>query len=329
MDDISMPDAPIQYRCEQAVSRLLKSRGLQFNSLSEVPLPQIRHNQRGAFPDMRMVHLATALRESFLGKPILKDLLCTRVGYQGPSTAHYIPRPLGSYDCIFIFCVGGRGWLEINGKTYLIEKHGAFLIPPHTPHKYGADPDHPWANYWIHFQGKQVPDYVSIINSEAGNPAFHIHLHQLTTGMIEQLYQHMSQVHTYSGLVAASGVLAQLLGNIQLNMRAAEKRPRTAEENIDRTVTFMSQNLSCKLSLKELANIAGMSVNHYGTMFARRYENSPIDYFNRLKMQRACELLKTSDFRISEIGEQLGIEDPYYFSRLFKKIMGVPPKHYR
>src|SRR5690606_40995788 len=56
---------------------------------------------------------------------------------------------------------------------------------------------------------------------------------------------------------------------------------------------------------------------------------SPIEYFNHLKIQHACQLLQFSDRRIFEIALAIGIEDPYYFSRLFSTQMGISPKQYR
>ncbi|MDF7822671.1 AraC family transcriptional regulator [Pontiellaceae bacterium B12227] len=292
-------------------------------------MSDLRHAQRGAFPDMRMAYLAAALRKAFLEKPITGELLCTRVGYQGVSPAHYIPRPAGSYDCILIYCTEGRGWLEIDGQVRTVGKHDAFLLPQHIPHTYGADPGNPWANYWIHFQGRQALEFADLIAPESGSPVIHLPRHHEIVACIEQLYQFMSNVHTYSTLVAATGALSQLLGVIQLRMRASEQCSRTADENIDKSVEFMHRNLARKLTLKELANIAGMSPNHYGALFGKRYYSTPIDYFNRLKIQRACELLSTTNLRVSEVGGQLGFPDPYYFSRLFKKIMGLSPRTYR
>jgi AraC-like DNA-binding protein len=52
-------------------------------------------------------------------------------------------------------------------------------------------------------------------------------------------------------------------------------------------------------------------------------------YFNHLKMQRACQLLQFTGLRIKEIAAEFGFEDPYYFSRLFTKTMGVSPTDYR
>lgn len=329
MDYIPKIMNSMQSRCEEEVGKRLKKAGVSFASLSEIALRELRHAQRGAFPDMRMAHLASHLRDEFLEKPILRDLLCTRVGYQGPSSAHYIPRPVGSYDCILIFCTAGRGWLQIDEQEWLVEKHNAFLIPQHVPHAYGADPDDPWANYWIHFQGRQTREYSRLIVPDSGHPVIHLGRQHEMIAMIEQLYQYMGHVHTYSALVAAAGALSQLLGVIQMRMRASERRSRTADENIDKTVEFMRRNLARKLTLKELATLAGMSPNHYGVLFGKRHDSPPIDYFNRLKIQRACELLTTTGLRVGEVGELLGFPDPYYFSRLFKKIMGISPRNYR
>ncbi len=311
------------------ISELLIKSGVYFKNLSDIPLRTIRHTQRGAFPGMRMIYLAPNLRETGLKSPILEDLLCTRVGFQGPSSAHYIPRPGGSYDYILICCTEGRGWLEMKGQEWVVNKNEAFLIPQHTPHIYGADPDDPWSNYWVHFQGRQAAAYARLITPNRGSPVIHLYRRQELVTCIEQLYQHMSNVHTPSTLIAGSGALGQLLSVIQFRTRAAGQTSRTADENIDRTIEFMHKNLEKQLRLNDLAKIAGMSPNHFGVLFSRRYQNTPIDYFNHLKIQKACELLKTTNLLISEIGEALGCADPYYFSRLFKKIMGVSPRKYR
>lgn len=319
----------LQSRCEAEVTELLKKSGVRVSTLSEIPLRQIRHAQRGAFPDMRMAHLAANLRDQFLKQPILKDLLCTRVGFQGPSPAHYIPRPAGSYDAIFIYCTSGRGWLEIGGREWTINPRDAFFIPAHLPHKYGADPDDPWANYWVHLQGRQTAAYADLITSGKKEPVIHLHRHEEMIACIEQLFQYMSNVHTTPALIAASGALSQLLSLIQLRMNTAEPKSRTSEENLERTIDFMHKNLGKRLTLAQLAKIASISPNHYGALFSKRYNHAPMEYFQRLKIQKACELLSTTNRQISEIGETLGFSDPYYFSRAFKKVMGIPPRDYR
>lgn len=314
---------------KEQIQALLKKTGVHYTVLEQLPLSTLRHAQRGAFPNMRMTHIAPSIREASLKTPILSDLLCTRVGYQGPSPAHYIPRPSGSYDHILIYCTAGKGWLEMDNQQWQIEKNEAFLIPAHKAHSYGAATENPWSNYWLHFQGKQAKDYTSLLTPDPGSPVIRPdHCEDLTAAM-EQLYRHMKEVHNRPNLVAASGALSRLLTLFQLRMHSAGKKNQSAEHRVDDSIDFMQNNLDSRLQLNELARIAGMSPNHYGALFMQRHQHSPIDYFNRLKVQKACELLLTSNQRVNEIAESLGFADPYYFSRLFKKIMGKSPRHYR
>jgi AraC-like DNA-binding protein len=54
-----------------------------------------------------------------------------------------------------------------------------------------------------------------------------------------------------------------------------------------------------------------------------------MDYFIHLKIQNACKLLYLTDMTVREVSFELGYDDPYYFSRLFKKVMGISPMQYR
>lgn len=316
-------------QCEREVVELLEAAGVRCSNLSDIPLRTIRHTQRGAFPDMRMVLLPPRIRDTALNKPILEDLLCTRVGFQGPSPAHYIPRPTGSYDCILIICTEGTGWLQVGDREWTIQKNDAFLIPQHVPHTYGADPDDPWSNYWVHFQGRQSTAHTALLAPDPTEPVCHPYRIGEVIACVEQLYRYMSDVHTHSSLIAGSGALSQLLGLIQLRMHSAERTVWSTEGSIEKSIEFMHKNLRARLTLQRLASVTGLSPNHYGAVFKKCHDHTPIDYFNRLKIQKACELLKTTDRRISEIAESLGFDDPYYFSRLFKKVMSLSPRQYR
>ena len=55
----------------------------------------------------------------------------------------------------------------------------------------------------------------------------------------------------------------------------------------------------------------------------------PIDYFIHLKMQKACQLLYADGVKIKAVASDLGYDDPYYFSRIFKKYIGTSPEQYR
>ena len=89
------------------------------------------------------------------------------------------------------------------------------------------------------------------------------------------------------------------------------------------------KNIGKKLSISEIAEHTGYSVSHFSTIFNHRTGHSPVNYFNLLKIQHACYLIDCTDIKINQVCHKIGIEDCYYFSRLFSKIMGMSPSKYR
>jgi AraC-like DNA-binding protein len=83
------------------------------------------------------------------------------------------------------------------------------------------------------------------------------------------------------------------------------------------------------LTLEEIARQVNLSPSHFSFIFKKKTGFSPIEYFNHLKIQKACQYLLFTDLRIKEISSELGIDDQYYFSRLFTKVMGFAPNDYR
>ena len=91
----------------------------------------------------------------------------------------------------------------------------------------------------------------------------------------------------------------------------------------------MKENIGRKLSIQEIAEHLGYSSTFFSSLFSQRTGYPPLNYFNMLKIQEACNMLKSDEIRINQVCCKIGIEDAYYFSRLFKKIMGMSPKDYR
>ena len=98
---------------------------------------------------------------------------------------------------------------------------------------------------------------------------------------------------------------------------------------VKKTEETMKENISKRLTTDEIANRFQYSSSHYTAIFKKMTGMSPIDYFIRLKIHYACQLLTQSDHKIKDIAEKTGYDDPYYFSRLFKQVMGKSPKDYR
>ena len=78
----------------------------------------------------------------------------------------------------------------------------------------------------------------------------------------------------------------------------------------------------------ELIKLSGLSYSYFKKLFIIKYGCPPVKHITKLKINRACELLRTGKFNITEVSHLCGFENVYYFSNVFKKLIGVSPKNY-
>lgn len=83
------------------------------------------------------------------------------------------------------------------------------------------------------------------------------------------------------------------------------------------------------ISLQETAECVGVSVGYLSTIFKREYNQSFVDYVNETKMEYACRLLEEGELMVMEIAYRLGYENAYYFSKVFRKYIGMSPTDYQ
>jgi len=82
-------------------------------------------------------------------------------------------------------------------------------------------------------------------------------------------------------------------------------------------------------SVEDIAVRTGISQVHLRRLFKTARNTSPVRYVNYLRLEKAKNMLTASNFTIAEIALSVGFRDPYYFSRLFKKEVGITPMEYR
>lgn len=203
------------------------------------------------------------------------------------------------------------------------------MIPSGVPHKYRADESSPWSIYWLHFTGLQSKLFQS--PSIAVNE---IHTGENTRNdrrirLFEEIYQTLSMGYSRENLEYASVCLWYLLGSFQFIPQFERIRTIQQTDIIEKSILYMHEHLRENISLQELASHCGYSVSHFSLVFRRKTTRSPIEYFLDLKMQQACQMLDFTNKRIKEIATELAFDDPFYFSRLFKRMIGISPIDYR
>lgn len=263
--------------------------------------------------------------------PLASSIYITDIGYYPKAFHHYRSRkePIDQY--VFIYCTDGKGWFEINGKHYNVKCNQYFILPEGIPHTYAADEKEPWTIYWIHFCGSfaryfaydcvtpqdVTPNMASRINSRIN--------------LFEDIFNTLKTSFAIENIRYAMATFYHYLASLRFiqQYRDADKSSQHNNEIINVVIHFFEENIEKHITLKEITEFSGLSSSRLSGLFKEKTGHSPLSYFNFMKMRKACDLLDNTDLKLNQISMKLGIDDPYYFSRLFSNIMGLSPKVYR
>lgn len=96
-----------------------------------------------------------------------------------------------------------------------------------------------------------------------------------------------------------------------------------------KAVEYLHAHYSEQVTLNEVAEHTFVSTYYISRMFKREMGKNFVDYLNEIRVEKAKEMLKDVRFKTYEIAEKVGIPDAHYFSRMFKKYVGITPTEYR
>ena len=261
---------------------------------------------------------------------LVSQLYPTDIGRYPRARGHLRRRERGAAENILILCTSGSGWFEIHGRRQSLQAGQMLLLPKDVPHAYGASARNPWSILWVHFLGDDAPFFFTLLETGSHVVPVGRPLMNRCSRLFTDAFSALSGGFTQAGVICAAQAIRHMLGLLFFQNRAfhpATKAPAT--ENIERVLRFMRDHVDATLTVQAMAKEAGLSVTHFSRLFSRQTSFAPVEYFIHLKMQRACRFLTLTNASVKEIAAHIGYDDPYYFSRLFRKVMGEPPAHYR
>ena len=91
---------------------------------------------------------------------------------------------------------------------------------------------------------------------------------------------------------------------------------------------YISQNLNQRLSLNDVAAVFNFTPKYLSQLFAQWGESGFLEFVTAARVNAAKDLMAATDLKIYEISERVGFESAFYFSKVFKKLEGIPPKAY-
>jgi AraC-like DNA-binding protein/mannose-6-phosphate isomerase-like protein (cupin superfamily) len=284
---------------------------------------------REGFPGQRLTVIPASVVRQAMRLPIVRELYVTDIGHFPVAPGHFVRRSRGSRETILIYCTRGQGWCELGGREWQIRDGWALMIPPGTPHGYGAHGEEPWGIWWAHFGGSQAAAFREVLGVSVEQPVLYAPHVSHVGGAFEEAYGHLDGGYSENTLLGLSTCLTRILGLLKLHQRSPSARRRDGETRVHRSIAYMRDNLDQPLRLADLATVAEMSPTHFSGVFRKLTGTPPCHFFTQLKVRRACELLDSTPRSISSVARDVGFADQFHFSRVFKQIVGRSPMRYR
>lgn len=263
--------------------------------------------------------------------PLTVVLHITDIGYYPKAMYHYCERkqPISQY--VFIYCIEGAGHYGVRGNKYHVRANQYFILPANEPHWYEADKKAPWTIYWVHFKGTLAPSYAnySLAPTEIA-PEINSRIKE-RLDIFEEIFNTLKDGYCMENLRYATTLFHYFLGSLRFiqQFRKANSNAIDDGNRIEGAIHYMKENLEKHVTLQAIADYVGYSPSHFSAVFKQKTGHSPLAYFNLLRIQQACFILDETDMKINQVCHKIGIDDTYYFSRLFHKLMGQSPRAYR
>jgi len=124
------------------------------------------------------------------------------------------------------------------------------------------------------------------------------------------------------------GLLYALLNQVRRVERQRES-PARMHPTVRRAAAFVDRNLASALDARSIAAHVGVSVSYLGALFRAQFQTGPMQYVQRARLGLARRLLADPYLTVQQVAHACGYEDANYFSRLFRKVLGLSPTEYR
>jgi len=236
-------------------------------------------------------------------------------------------RPNGRLDFQLIYIATGTAHFSILGDLHIIPEGSLVIYPPHQAQYYQYTLSENPEIYWLHFSGADIDNYMNnlgFIGGEQYNIGIKSEYITIFEKIIRELQVKRAHFFELSNLYAL-----ELLSLMSRNMSEGGLNIHIINEQIQKVIELIHKNFRSKRNVNEYAKLCNISTCWFIHCFKAYTGMTPQQYITAIRITKAKDLLLYSSFNITEIASIVGYDNPFYFSRIFKKNTALSPRDYK
>ena len=235
-----------------------------------------------------------------------------------------------------VYIYHGAGWCAINGIVHPMLTGDLYMIPVGATHEYYSDGDLCYVNCLFDrtifredelelFRYFNDKDPERMLDKYTFGP----NLQKKITVMLDELNEEINTPSPFYMLRARALFIDLLIFVLRNAVLAPGIRASYAQKHLGKVLSYITDNLGSKLSMKQLAEISGYAPDYFGKLFRKELGTGLSEYICNRRLERACYELEHSGMSIDEIAVRTGFFDASYFIKTFRKHCGITPAQFR
>jgi AraC-like DNA-binding protein len=259
-----------------------------------------------------------------LDPPPTTELAVTSAGWEECSPGYEIKRS-GFQHLALEYIAGGQWELETRGRKWNVGPGSIFAYGPGIAYSLKALSDGGLTKYFVDLAGSAAPRLLARTGLRGATPGRVLHkrwLHDILDQLIETAHLPPKARNTISRML-----LTLFLERIREDLRTKPHFSH-ARQSYELCRQYLADNYLRIGNLSEAANACGVSAAHLSRLFRRFDTELPKAFLLRLKINHAAELILRGKLPVKVAAAQVGFDDPYHFSRCFKRVHGVAPSFF-
>jgi len=224
-----------------------------------------------------------------------------------------------------IYITRGKGIFESKAVGRKRVEEGTLLILfPGLWHRYMPDQRTGWREHWISFNGIQPRIFKKYGILSPDNAVIDIGLEESMIRLYQQILE-LIEAEKVGFRETITALSYQIIAHIIATEKSKKYSGKEIETIIQKAKAIMADRTDRQIQFEELAGELGVGYSWFRRMFRHHTGLAPIQYFLQLKLNKAKDLIVSTSLSVKEIAVITGFESQYYFSKFFKKRMGMSP----